>query len=208
MKYFIVAVCLLILTIISTNYLGNVKDVLPLQPLDTFPTQLGSFVQVGKDQIFGDDVMAVLGVDHYIMRQYHDRNGYGLGLYIGFYESQKEGEIIHSPKHCMPGGGWNIIESSEVMVKGGQGELLINKMILSKGEEKQMAHYWYQGRGRVIANEYKDRAWMIYDSITRQRSDGALVRITGPGENLELDEKEQREFLKKVLEVIPDYLPD
>ena len=210
MKNFIIAVILLAATIVYVNFLSAVQPVSPLRPINEFPEQLGNFRQVGEDQKFSDGVMASLGVDHYIMRQYRNKDGYQLGLYIGYYESQTEGKIIHSPKHCMPGSGWNTVASKEIPLAVNAPPYLtvkIDEMLLQKGLEKQLAMYWYHGRGIVVANEYMDRFYMIIDSVLKQRSDGALIRITGPGNNLANDEAKQRQLAIDILKNIDRYLP-
>ena len=210
MRNFSIAVILLVATVVYVTYLSTVQPISPLRPIREFPKQLGVFSQVGEDQTFSDKIMANLGVDHYIMRQYRDKNGYQLGLYIGYYESQTEGQIIHSPKHCMPGSGWSTIESKEVALSAPAspyGNIRINMMVLQKGLEKQLATYWYHSRGRVVANEFMDRFYMTVDSLLKKRSDGALVRITGSGNDLLLDEKKQREFAEVILKNIDQYLP-
>lgn len=210
MKNFFIAAILLVIVGVYVVFLSTVQPISPLRPISEFPAQLDGFRQVGEDQAFSDEVMASLGVDHYIMRQYLDKNGYQLGLYIGYYESQTEGRIIHSPKHCMPGSGWNIVESKEVplsVANSSYHKIKINKMILLKGQEKQLATYWYHSRGRVVANEYMDRFYMIVDSLLKKRSDGALVRITGSGNDLVKDEEKQRQFAASILKDIDDYLP-
>lgn len=78
---------------------------------------------------------------------------------------------------------------------------------MQKGSDTQIAHYWFQGRGRVIANEYEDRGWMLWDSISRRRSDGALVRITGPGNAGEHDSQKQMEFIGALLPELSRFLP-
>lgn len=210
MKNFSIAIVLLTATVIYVNFLIIVQPMPPLRPISEFPAHLGDFSQIGENQTFSDRVMASLGVDHYIMREYRDKDGYSLWLYIGYYESQTEGQIIHSPKHCMPGSGWNTIESKDiplVVADSSNTKIKINEMVLQKGLEKQLAFYWYHSRGRIVANEYIDRFYMILDSLMKKRSDGALVRITGSGNDLLLDEEKQRQFAKIVLKEIDYYLP-
>ena len=208
---FIIASILLVAVIVYANFLSTVYAVSPLRSLSDFPSIIGSFTQVGSDQTFSDAIMENLGVDHYIMREYIDIDGYPLWLYIGYYESQTEGEIIHSPKHCMPGSGWNTVLSKEKALSApgaAYSSVNINTMLLQKGMEKQLALYWYHSRGRVVANEYLDRAYMILDSLLRRRSDGALVRITGSGNDLENDSQKQMQFAANVLKEIDCYLPN
>ena len=208
---FIIAVILLVTVIVYTNSLSTVRAVPPLRPLSDFPSAVGNFTQVGTDQTFSDAIMENLGVDHYIMREYRSKDGYPLWLYIGYYESQTEGEIIHSPKHCMPGSGWNPVLSEQrtLSIAGDSySSININIMLLQKGLEKQLAHYWYHSRGRIVANEYWARVYMILDSFLKKRSDGALVRITGPGNDLELDRQRQVDFISDLLGQIGLYFPE
>ncbi|RJQ23898.1 EpsI family protein [Candidatus Parcubacteria bacterium] len=210
MKHFLVATILLIAALIYVNFLSSVHAVPLLRPLDDFPKQLGEFTMV-SEQSFSDSIMESLGVDHYIMREYRDAAGYPLWLYIGYYESQSEGEIIHSPKHCMPGSGWDTVETQKISLSeigASDAPTVINRMVMQRGLEKQLAHYWYQSRGRVVADEYLDRGYMILDSLVRKRSDGALIRITGSGNDLLLDIKRQQIFVFNLLNVLNLYLPN
>ncbi|MCJ7600942.1 MAG: EpsI family protein, partial [Desulfobulbaceae bacterium] len=113
MKHFLISAVLLISVIIYVNFLSSVHAVALLRPLSEFPAKLGEFTMV-SEQTFNDAVMDSLGVDHYIMREYRNKDGYPLWLYVGFYESQTAGEIIHSPKHCMPGSGWNPLQTDKI----------------------------------------------------------------------------------------------
>jgi len=210
MKHFLISTVLLIAVIIYVNFLSSVHAVALLRPLSEFPAKLGAFTMV-SEQTFNDAVMDSLGVDHYIMREYRNKDGYPLWLYVGFYESQTEGEIIHSPKHCMPGSGWNPLQTDKISLPDPldkKSSIVVNQMVLQKGLEKQLAYYWYHSRGRVVADEYWDRAYMILDSIVKRRSDGALVRITGPGDNLPDDIKKQQQFVAELMKNLDSYLPE
>lgn len=175
------------------------------RPLQDFPERIGDFVKVSS-QTFSDKVVKVAGMDEYIMWQY--RNGQALvGLYIGYYRDQVEGGIIHSPKHCMPGSGWVPTEVGEVTVRDAGGhEYRVNRMIMKKDGMSQVVHYWNQGRGRVVANEYLDRGWMIYDSLVLHRSDGALVRLTTEGD-VAAGIRAQEAFMRDLFPVLATFLP-
>ncbi len=206
-KIFLTLCGMIVAVIVYVNFLGTVKPVLLKRQLDNFPQKIGDFKRVGE-QSFSAEVLNVAGVDKYIMWQYQDKTGYTLGLYIGYYRDQTEGSIIHSPKHCMPGSGWEPSLTKEVSITADNGKTYtINRMVLQKGMDKQIAHYWYQGRGRVLANEYIDRAFMIWDSLTRRRSDGSLVRITGAGNRGEADTRSQMRFMASLLPELDKFLP-
>jgi len=117
--------------------------------------------------------------------------------------------MIHSPKHCMPGSGWNPVESSIVSigVSGSAESYKVNRILFQKGMEKLVMHYWYQGRNRVVANEYLDRFFLILDSIFRHRSEGALVRVLGPWDSSGKYEKKQEEFIAGLFPILQQHLP-
>lgn len=205
-KPFVVLCGLILSAILFINFGGTVRPIPLIQPLENFPQVIGSFKRIGS-QSFNQAVLETAGMDEYIMWQYQNAQGYILGLYIGYYQDQIEGGIIHSPKHCMPGSGWEPFQMKVVEATAADGKnYTITRMVMQNGGDKQIAHYWFQGRGRVIANEYGDRAWMIWDSITRKRSDESLVRITGPG-NGEQDIQKQMEFIGALLPELSRFLP-
>ena len=39
---------------------------------------------------------------------------------------------------------------------------------------------YQEGRGRVVANEYANRGYLVVDSLRLRRTDGALVRVISP----------------------------
>lgn len=206
-KPFVSLCCLIISAILFVNFGSTVKPVPLTTPLETLPQVIGSFKRIDT-QSFSEEVLKNAGMDEYIMWQYQDAQDYTLGLYIGYYQDQIEGGIIHSPKHCMPGSGWEPFQVGEVTTKTADGKnYKISRMVMQKGSDRQIAHYWFQGRGRVIANEYEDRAWMIWDSISRRRSDGALVRITGTGNDMAHDSQKQMEFIEALLPKLSQFLP-
>lgn len=201
-------IVLLVTTGIYVNFLSSVSAVPLTKELDKFPTIIGSFHKI-QEISFDKAVVDNAGMDQYLMRYYRDNNGYTLGLYVGYYDYQTEGHIIHSPKHCMPGSGWEFSKEEKVQVTNpATGRpAFINRSLLQKGAEKQVAHYWNQGRGRIIGNEYKDRALLILDSILKRQSQGALVRITGPADNLDQAIEKQQQFIKALLPVLNEYIP-
>ena len=203
-------ICLTGTTYIYVNFLSTIQAVPLLQELSLFPRALGGFTMV-HDQTFSEDVIQNAGMDSYLMRQYRDKSGYTVGLYIGYYQAQTEGHIIHSPKHCLPGSGWNTVTATMHHIKSphnNSSAIPINQWLMQKGDDKQLVQFWYYGRGRMVANEYLDRVLMIFDSIIKKRSDGALIRITGPGDYLERDIKKQDALISALLKNIDDYVPN
>lgn len=103
-----------------------------------------------------------------------------VGLYIAYYGSQRQGESIHSPQNCLPGSGWQPVSSMRTTLDAAGASLPINRYVVQKGVERQVVLYWYQGRGRVVANEYLNKFWLMVDQARLGRSNAALVRIVAP----------------------------
>jgi len=206
-KSFLLLACALLATLIYTNFLTSVQAVPLAKNFDQFPTTIGNFRLV-HSQTFSNEVIETAGMDQYLMNQYQDGDGFSTWLYIGYYEEQSQGSIIHSPTNCMPGSGWQYNMQPPQVVKDNHGvDYTINRVFLQKPGEKQLMHYWYHGRGRIVANEYIDRALMITDSILKRRSDGSLVRITGPMKETEIDIAKQEAFISNLIPLLNEFLP-
>jgi EpsI family protein len=101
-------------------------------------------------------------------------------VYVGYYERQAQGSTIHSPRNCLPGGGWEPLTSSRPLIPTPLGEVPVNRYLIGNGPAKAVVLYWYQGRGRVAANEYLVKWDLLRDQATLGRSDEALVRVIVP----------------------------
>ncbi len=145
------------------------------QPLSQLPYILGGWM--GREQPLTERIIQAVGVSDYTNRTYVSQTGFAQ-LYVGYYASQRTGDTIHSPKNCLPGAGWDPIQSgyATIAIPGGR-QIVVNEYVIQQGLDKELVFYWYQGRGRVIASEYSGKFWMVADAISRNRTDGALVRL-------------------------------
>lgn len=174
-----ISVALLISTAMYLLYIGEIKKVPMAKDLILFPERLGDWQ--GTNTAINDKVLAVLGVEDYLMRRYSGGEGPDIWLYVGYYESQREGDIIHSPKHCFQGSGWNAISNSQeriYLTKGPVKSVKINRYLVQNGVKKDLVAYFYYSGGRVVANDYLYRLGLIWDTMLKKRSDGALVKIS------------------------------
>jgi EpsI family protein len=160
-------------------------------------------------------VLKVLGADDYLTRFYRGAKG-PVGFYIGYYESQRQGDSMHSPLNCLPGAGWQPLDKSYLPIQvtdanGVQSDITVNRYVIEKGLEQQVVLYWYQSHSRVIANEYRSKIFMVYDAARLNRSDAALVRVTSPklagDEPLADAEARAVEFVKTVFPTLGRFLP-
>jgi EpsI family protein len=127
-----------------------------------------------------DDILTTLGVDDHINRRYVGEAGVPIGLYVGYYASQRQGDTIHSPQNCLPGAGWRPVASGALSIATPAGPRTVNRYVIQKGLDRQVVLYWYQGRGRVVAGEYANKALLMLDAARLNRTNGGLVRVLAP----------------------------
>jgi EpsI family protein len=181
----------------------------------SFPMMLESWRAV-NDPPLEDDILKVLGVDDYASRIYYKPNGAAVGLYMGYYNSQRQGDTIHSPMNCLPGAGWEPVEQGRLTIANADGvgrDITVNRYVVQKGLERQLVLYWYQSRGRVVASEYWSKFYLIHDAMRVNRTDGALVRVIAPipvgaEDRGAAAEKLAEEFVRVLFPVLPSYLPN
>lgn len=147
------------------------------QPLRELPYTLGNWK--GEERPLQKQIVQAVMVTDYTNRIYFNSADPPVQLYIGYYASQRTGDTIHSPKNCLPGAGWDPIHSGYATISLRDGrQIVVNEYVIQQDQNKQLVFYWYQGRGRIIASEYAGKFWMVADAIYRNRTDGALVRLT------------------------------
>ena len=179
--------------------------------LAEFPAEVGGWRQTGRDARFDAATEAVLRADDYVSRDYAGAAGRTASLYVGYYATQRAGSTYHSPLNCLPGSGWTLNEPSTVEVRPADGRrpFRANSFVIEHGEDRMLMLYWYQGRGRAVANEYVDKAYTVLDSIRKRRSDGAMVRVLVPLRGSEAETAAAAaEFAAQVAPALPAYVPD
>jgi EpsI family protein len=129
--------------------------------LDTVPYQIAG--HTGRDQPVNQEEQRVAGMDTYLMRIYQRDSASGFSLYVGYYEAQTQGKTIHSPKNCLPGAGWEPVESRPLTVALATGSMTVNRYLLEKESSRAIVYYWYQGRGRVSWNEFAVKWELLRD---------------------------------------------
>ena len=149
-----------------------------VRPLSVVPTDMEG--AHGADVKISDDELRVAGVSSYLFRIFEDRSEPVFSLYIGYYERQTQGKTIHSPKNCLPGNGWDFVTTVPRTIKTPTSSMTINRSIVANQDQRALVYYWYQGRGRVAANEYRVKWDLLRDAALHGRTEEALVRIVVP----------------------------
>ena len=165
--------------IVLVQNVGRQQPVPLARPLTDLPLELEG--HRGRDLTISEEEQRVAGMTSYVSRAYATDSAPAFWIYVGHYDSQTQGRTIHSPKNCLPGAGWEPLESAEVRIPTAAGnEVPVNRYLLANKNQRALVLYWYQGRGRVSANEYKVKWELLRDAALRGRTDEALVRITVP----------------------------
>jgi len=174
------------------GFLSHGESTPPARPLSQFPQEIAGYQSV-HDFPFDADTLKVLGVTDYMNRVYLSPTKGELGLYVGYFRTQRTGAAIHSPKNCLPGAGWQpaVSEIYELKLDDGR-KVPVNLYVIRKDQDQQIVLYWYQSHGRVVASEYWGKLYMVADAIRLNRTDAALVRITAPVRNGDLDAARER----------------
>ncbi len=177
---FLASVPVIIALVVSSVMVGERVELIPQRDsFVEFPLNINGWS--GKSDMLERIYLDTLKLDDYLLVNYTNADGRSINLYSAYYSSQRKGASIHSPKSCIPGGGWQIEEHDVVRLPGinaGGEPLKVNRLLIRRGENAQLVYYWFQGRGRIITNEYVVKWYLFWDSLTKNRTDGALVRLT------------------------------
>jgi EpsI family protein len=211
------ALAFLALNFYTYNFLATNPVIPDRTSFSEFPAEFGDWVCEPEEMT--PDVISNLGVTDYLLCNYRREHEIA-GVYVGYHKSQVREEgggsgenAIHPPAHCLPGSGWDIIKNEIVPLdmpgmptRPGP----VKRLIVARGEARQLTYYWYQSRGRVVSEDWKKVLYVGYDRATKSRTDGSLVRFTVPvfrGDE-EAAEALFRDLAPRVLALLPEYVPE
>lgn len=211
-QFVVVVVLLAAVAVLARMLPENVESSPARKVFSEFPLEFGSWK--GKEDRLEHIFIDILKFDDYLLADFVDQSGQPVNLYVAYYNSQRTGKVPHSPRTCLPGGGWNVEGITQriigdVLVNGQP--LTVNRTVIRRGETKQLVYYWFQQRGRVMTNEYLVKLFVSWDVMTRNRSDGAMVRLVAPigrGQSEEEVDRKLVSFAKEVSGVMPAYIPE
>ncbi len=208
---------LLLLAVAATTLWGPLNQ--QIKPQRTqytqFPLQLpGGWA--GRQDSIDKDILLTLAVDDYFIANYTRGNSPWVNFYSAYYDSQSSGASSHSPRTCIPGGGWKLdrIDEHTVDIAAANGlpasSLKVNRTVIQKGEDRQLVYYWFDQRGRNLTDELEVKWYILHDAITRSRTDGALMRLVtavSPNEDIADADRRLADFIGEVSPLLPEYVP-
>jgi EpsI family protein len=179
-------------------------------PLSTFPLTFGNWSLL-REGVVEKDELEVLRADDVLTRVYKNESSRAAAsLFIAYFKSQRTGQSPHSPKNCLPGSGWQPEQSGRIDIPVGSRSIHVNRYVVSNGSDVSLVLYWYQSQGRVIADEFAAKFYLVEDSIRHHRSDTSLVRVIVPvpqGQQKRADEIAVN-FVQSIFPVTRAYLPE
>ena len=196
---------------IGTYLVSARQEILPMRsPFAAFPTKLGDWA--GRTSSLDRETEKGLGMTDYIISDFVKRDGRPVNLYIAYYATQRSGVSPHSPSVCLPGNGWqmSVFERTSYASEEHGISLPLNRVIMTKGADRELVYYWFEERGLKIANEYISKLYLLKDAILKNRTDGALVRLTTPvfaGETDSDADKRLQQFMQILMPSLAAYLP-
>ena len=176
--------------------------------LKDFPTELGGW-RMQSEGVVEPEVRDLLKADDLLTR-YYVNGREGASLFVAAFRSQRNGKAPHSPKNCLPGGGWMPLINEQRQVEVAPGVTIpVNRYVVARGDARSVVMYWYQSRDRSIASEYTAKLYVIADAIRYNRTDTALVRVVSATEKGREDEATARaeNFVRAFYPRLREFLP-
>ncbi len=193
---------------------GDVDKVPVSEPVANMPVAIGPWV--GRDIPIDQSVLDILGKGDFMERAYTRVDAAAattppVDLFIGYFPTQRTGQTIHSPQHCLPGAGWTFESSRYTHMRADNGKQFnIGEYVITNGESRQFVLYWYQAHGRSVANEYTSKLYLIADAMRLNRTDGALVRVITPvvgGESIDSARQRALRFTEQMAPELHRFIP-
>jgi exosortase D (VPLPA-CTERM-specific) len=210
-KPFIACLVLIAISIAVVRVIDTRDEIIPeREPFVTFPLHFQGWR--GEQDNLRPIVTEKLALTDYLLNNYARNGEPPVNFYVAYYASQRKGVSPHSPRVCVPGGGWSItdLERFRIDLSGRDQPVDVNRAVIQNGMQRQIVYYWFKQRGRNIANEYLMKWYLLKDSIMRNRTDGSLVRLTtliAPGEEAADADARLQRFLSIVDPKLDQYIP-
>ena len=213
LPFIIASVCVIGVTALSFMLPERQEEIPARQSLANFPLSIEQWR--GETKSMELQYINALRFEDYLLANFNRANQ-RLEFYIAYYDSQRKGESAHSPRSCLPGAGWKIEdrtqETIEYVDKNGNAKVIgVNRMLVKRGDASFLTYYWFKQRDRHLSNEYLVKWYLFWDALTKNRTDGALVRVIYPlvqGDDVGESDQVVQGFLQQVLPLLTEYVPD
>ncbi|NNF67277.1 MAG: VPLPA-CTERM-specific exosortase XrtD [Gammaproteobacteria bacterium] len=212
---FIGSAVVLVAALIGMNLFTEQAQIFPdRENFDSFPMTFGDYN--GSNEIMEQKFVDTLNFTDYKMINFRKQTDQTpVQFYAAYYKEQRtKGNAAHSPRSCIPGGGWKITSLTrvDVDIAGRSEPLEVNRLQIEKDASKQLVYYYFKQRDRELTSEYLVKWFLFWDALTKRRTDGALVRLittVDPSDpDWENGDRRLAEMLSNTASVLDPYVPD
>lgn len=206
-KPIIVGLVVVLVAAFSTMSIHHRSEIIPQrETFASYPLEIGGWQGRTYEFLNGED--EALKLKDYFLANFNKSNT-NIDVYYGYTDSQRNEFVPHSPKACVPGGGWEITDTRLQQVRiDSNTSFKVTRMMISKGESKQLIYYWFHQRGRNLSNEFPMKFALLYDAIKMNRTDGAILRFTTAVHKSEQEaDAVLSEFIRHNYSLFPKFIP-
>jgi len=210
-RSFLISVTILVIAIVLVILISQRGEPVVVKTnLENLPMEIAGYK--GTEDFFPDSVYKELNADRHVYRHYRSADGKQVDLYIGYYGTAKGGRTGHNPYGCLPGAGWGILDSGQMILKTNNypNGILVNYILARKAETYESVLHWYQSAGnKVLSTGIQQNIERFIGRVFYNRNDGAFVRVSVFGKEEHLKEASLlvNSFAAKVLDILPEYWP-
>lgn len=177
---------------------------------EDFPMEIGQWE--GVRSYLDKATLDSLWADDYVMATYrHKVSGQELYLLVPYYRMQTSQHTAHAPTSCLLGSGWDLTSKKQLAASPATGRPFpVQQLVLSDFRASLLSNFWFQQRGRLIANEFSNKILLLWDALTMRRTDGALVRIEMPllqGQSVDDAQRVLDEFTGQTEVLLRNHIP-
>lgn len=203
---FIIVYLVLIAAGVFVNFHSDI-DVPMSKGLKDFPFASGGWSMTSQS-LFSESILGVLKPTDYLARSYRGPAGENVQLYIGYHGGGKGSGQIHSPKQCLPGGGWYRASERKTNIEAAGRRVNLVSAVYMKGDDRELFLYWFSVKGKTISDEYALKLDVILNSVLYRRRDSAFIRISVPfGGDEEAAYRDGVRFINDFYPYIEEFLP-
>lgn len=172
------ALVILLSVLVVYTYILRFRDVASPPPpdLSAIPTWIGDYASTDEYQPV--EALRLLGADATVFRSYRNSEGHTIQFFLGYFGTQQENSQIHSPKHCYPGAGWDIVREGSVRLRLAGSEVPVKDLVISDGRNAQEVVYWFDTRSGVITDEFALKWYQMKSALLRKPQAAAFVRFS------------------------------
>ncbi len=203
---------LIVLLLVPFAAMATVLRYMVVEPdrpsnLSAVPLQIGPWQ--GENHPISEATAAVLQATEVLLRTYTDPDGITVGAYVGYFRDQKYGSQIHSPRHCLPGGGWVLTDIQQVPFQFAEEPITVNRMTIARRSRVDQMFYWFHTRSGDLTSEYALKLDLVRNSLLLSPTDAVIIRLTvsQQGKSAEECQKVAEQFMRLFLPELRQALP-